>query len=53
MAKKTTKPDDGRRNTSLRLPKRTLKRLKICAIEEETSLQCLVERLIDQYLETR
>ncbi len=49
MAKSKTK--SPRINTSLRLPKKTLKRLKIRAIEEDTSLQCLVERLINQYLE--
>ena len=45
------KAGDGRKNTSLRLPKTTLKRLKIRAIEEDTSLQALIERLINQYLD--
>jgi len=49
MAK--NKDGDGRKNTSLRLPRKTLKRLKIRAIEEETSLQSLIERLINQYLD--
>jgi len=45
------KDGDGRKNTSLRLPKKTLKRLKIRAIEEDTTLQGLIERLINQYLD--
>lgn len=42
------KPD--KKNTSLRLEKKTLKALKMRAIEEETSVQKLVERLIKVYL---
>lgn len=38
------------KNTSLRLEKKTLKALKIRAIEEETSVQKLIERLIEDYL---
>ena len=40
-----------KKNTSLRLDKKTLKALKIRAIEEETSVQKLIERLIVEYLE--
>lgn len=44
--------DDGdKKNTSLRLEKKTLKALKIRAIEEETSVQKIIERLIETYLE--
>ncbi len=43
---------DKRRNTSLRLRSKTLKALKLRAIEEDTSVQKLVERLIEAYLET-
>lgn len=43
---------DGRKNTSLRLDGKTLKALKIRAIEEETSVQKIVERLIDSYLKS-
>lgn len=39
-----------RKNTSLRLEKQTLKALKILAIEQETSIQSLIERLIKEYL---
>lgn len=40
-----------KKNTSLRLDKKTLKALKIRAIEEDTSVQKLIERLIVEYLE--
>ncbi|MEP3331519.1 ribbon-helix-helix protein, CopG family [Sedimentitalea sp.] len=43
---------DDKRNTSLRLSKKTLKALKIRAIEEETSVQKIVEQLIEAYLKT-
>ncbi|KUP94021.1 hypothetical protein [Tritonibacter horizontis] len=39
-----------RKNTSLRLDNKTLKALKIRAIEEDTSIQRLIERLIQDYL---
>jgi predicted DNA binding CopG/RHH family protein len=42
--------DDGKKNTSLRLEKKTLKALKIRAIEEETSVQKIIEQLIEAYL---
>jgi hypothetical protein len=41
----------GKKNTSLRLDKQTLKALKIHAIENETSIQNLIESLIKDYLE--
>lgn len=53
MAKKKKskeKPIEDRRNTSLRLEKKTLKTLKIIAIEEDTSVQKIIESLINQYL---
>lgn len=43
--------EKGRKNTSLRLESRTLKALKIRAVEEDTSVQKLVERLIEAYLD--
>ncbi len=42
---------ENRKNTSLRLDKQTLKALKIKAIEQETSVQKLIESLIQQYLQ--
>ena len=44
------KAGDSRKNTSLRLESKVLKALKIRAIEEETSVQSIVERLVDMYL---
>ena len=42
--------ESTKKNTSLRLEKKTLKALKIIAIEKETSLQALVESLIENYI---
>lgn len=42
---------DGKKNTSLRLSKKTLKALKMRAIEEDTSVQRIIEQLIEAYLE--
>lgn len=52
MAKdKQTKSSDGdKKNTSLRLDRKTLKALKIRAIEEDTSVQKIIERLVEEYL---
>ena len=41
---------DSKKNTSLRLEAKTLKALKIRAFEDDTSVQKLVERLIEDYL---
>lgn len=46
------KKEDERLNTSLRLRRKTLKALKLRAIEEDTSLQKIVERLVENYLES-
>lgn len=43
---------DEKKNTSLRLNGKTLKALKVRAIEEETSVQKIIERLIEDYLKT-
>jgi|TARA_R110002095_G_scaffold71733_4_gene61046 predicted DNA-binding ribbon-helix-helix protein len=59
-AKKAKEPADKdinkadskiKKSTSLRLEKKTLKALKIIAIEKETSLQSLIEAMIEAYLE--
>lgn len=48
---KAAKPGEGeKRNTSLRLDNKTLKALKLRAIEEDTSVQRIVETLIEDYL---
>jgi hypothetical protein len=39
-----------KKNTSLRLESSTLKALKIRAIEEDTSVQSILEQLIEGYL---
>lgn len=42
--------DSKKKNTSLRLEKKTLKALKLKAIEEETSVQALIEKLVKEFL---
>lgn len=49
--KKTKKKDSEKKNTSLRLDSKTLKALKIRAIEEETSVQKILETLVEKYLD--
>lgn len=46
-----TKDGGDKKNTSLRLPDKTLKALKIRAIEEGTSVQKIIEKLVEQYLD--
>ncbi|MDP0926605.1 hypothetical protein Q0601_05455 [Paracoccus onubensis] len=51
MAKAKRSKDEGdKKNTSLRLSGKTLKALKLRAIEEETSAQKIIEKLIEDYL---
>lgn len=40
----------GKKNTSLRLDNKTLKALKIIAIENDSSVQKIIEELIQKYL---
>jgi len=52
MKSKDGKADkDDRKSYPLRLPKITLKELKHRALEEDTSVQKILERLIQTYLE--
>lgn len=44
------KDEDGKKNTSLRLDSKTLKALKIRAIEEDSSVQKILEALVKGYL---
>lgn len=44
---------DKKKNTSLRLDAKTLKALKLAAVEEDSSIQQLIERLIRDYLKQR
>ncbi len=44
---------EEKKNTSLRLDKKTLKALKLCALEDDTSVQKIIEDLIADYLRKR
>ncbi|NVO25303.1 ribbon-helix-helix protein, CopG family [Donghicola sp. C2-DW-16] len=50
--KKSSDKEDKskKKNTSLRLDSKTLKALKLRAIEEETSVQRIIETLVEDYL---
>jgi hypothetical protein len=45
-----SKDKSDKKNTSLRLEGKTLKALKMRAIEEDSSVQAIVEQLINEYL---
>jgi hypothetical protein len=45
--------NENKKNTSLRLDEKKLKALKIRAIETDSSIQAIVEQLIDEYLSNR
>lgn len=42
---------DKKKSTSLRLDSKTLKALKLRAIEDETSVQKIIETLVEDYLD--
>ena len=44
--------EDKKKNTSLRLNSKTLKALKMRAIEDDTSVQKIIEDLVETYLKT-
>jgi hypothetical protein len=50
--KKSSDKDDKskKKNTSLRLDSKTLKALKLRAIEDDTSVQRIIETLVEDYL---
>lgn len=48
--KKISKDDKDKKNTSLRLDAKTLKELKVKAIQDDMSLQKIMEKLIKGYL---
>lgn len=50
QADKKVKEKGVKKNTSLRLERKMLKALKIKAIEQDTSIQQLIESLIEDYL---
>lgn len=43
-------PNEKKKSTSLRLDPQTLKELKLLAIEQETSIQAIVESLVTRYI---
>lgn len=45
-----SKDQPNKKNTSLRLNSDVLKALKIRAIEEDTSVQVILEKLVEEYL---
>lgn len=47
---KSADEKNGKKNTSLRLNSKTLKALKLRAIEDETSVQKIIETLVEDYL---
>lgn len=49
------KPDKNKnkKNTSLRLDATTLKALKMRALEEDTTVQAILENLVEAYLDNR
>ncbi|MTH62254.1 ribbon-helix-helix protein, CopG family [Paracoccus litorisediminis] len=46
----TSEPKEDKINTSLRLDRKTLKALKVRAIDNDTSVQKIIEKLITAYL---
>lgn len=51
MAGKKNKEKNDKKNTSLRIDRNKLKELKILAIKKDTSIQKILEALIERYLE--
>ncbi len=51
IEKKSSDKDKNKKNTSLRLDKKTLKALKIVAIEQDSSVQKIIEGLIEDFLD--
>lgn len=47
------KKKDNKKNTSLRLDEKTLKKLKIKAIKEDKSIQKILENLVESYLKEK
>ncbi len=42
---------EKKKSTSLRLDPKVLKELKLLAVEQETSIQAIVEALVKEYIE--
>lgn len=52
MSEKVAKRNK-RKNTSLRLDENILKKLKIYAIKKDTSIQKIIEGLVEKFLKTK
>ena len=53
MAAKTAKKKVKRKNTSLRLDEAMLKKLKIYAVKKDTSVQQIIEDLVEGFLKNK
>lgn len=53
MPKSKDADGKGKTNTSLRLDKKKIKKLKMIALKQDTSVQRIVEQLIDDYLRSK
>lgn len=45
--------DKDKKNTSLRLERKTLKALKLKAVENDLSIQTILEQLVEMYLDDK
>jgi hypothetical protein len=57
MAKESGRPsrsgENDKKNTSLRLDAKTLKALKIIAVENDLSIQKIIEELVQNYIKKK
>ena len=53
MSAKTAKKKVKRKNTSLRLDEAMLKKLKIYAVKKDTSVQQIIEELVEGFLKNK
>ena len=53
MSAKTAKKKVKRKNTSLRLDEAMLKKLKIYAVKKDTSVQQIIEDLVEGFLKNK
>tara|TARA_A100001388_G_C28566670_1_gene402219 strand:+ start:111 stop:413 length:303 start_codon:yes stop_codon:yes gene_type:complete len=53
MSAKTAKKKIKRKNTSLRLDEAMLKKLKIYAVKKDTSVQQIIEDLVERFLKNK
>ena len=53
MSAKQSKKQAKRKNTSLRLDESMLKKLKIYAVKKDTSVQQIIEELVEGFLKNK